>query len=88
MQLPKGGTLSLSSLNEKGNLEVVFADNGVGIPPDFVEKMGKPLVTTKAKGMGLGFAICKRMVEAHMGSIYVESEVGKGTIIKVKLPVK
>jgi hypothetical protein len=38
--------------------------------------------------MGLDFAICKRIVEAHMGSIYVESEVGKGTIIKVKLPVK
>ena len=86
--MPKGGTLSLSSLNEKGNLEVVFADNGVGIPPDVLETMGKPLVTTKAKGMGLGFAICKRLVEAHKGSIYLESEVGKGTIIKVKLPFK
>jgi signal transduction histidine kinase len=86
--MPKGGILSLSSLTENGNLEVAFADTGVGISVDALEKMGKPLFTTKSKGMGLGFVISKRIVEAHGGSISVKSEVGKGTIIKVKLPAK
>ncbi len=85
--MPNGGTLSLSSLSQNGNVEVVFADSGVGISADALKRMGEPLFTTKAKGMGLGFVICKRIVEAHKGSISVESEVGKGTTIKVKLPV-
>ena len=86
--MPNGGTLSLSSLSQNGNIEVVFADSGVGISADALKRMGEPLFTTKAKGMGLGFVICKRIVEAHKGSISVESEVGKGTTIKVKLPVE
>ena len=47
-----------------------------------------PLFTTKAKGMGLGLAICKRMIEAHGGTISVESKVGKGTIFTIKIPFK
>ena len=86
--MPNGGTLSLSSLSQNGNVEVVFADSGVGISADVLKRMGEPLFTTKAKGMGLGFVICKRIVEAHKGNISVESEVGKGTTIKVKLPVE
>jgi signal transduction histidine kinase len=47
-----------------------------------------PLVTTKAKGMGMNLAICKRIVEAHGGKISAESEVGKGSKFTISLPNK
>ena len=86
--MPRGGTFTVAGWLENGNLEVAFTDTGIGIPVDVVEKVGKPLFTTKAKGMGLGFAICKRVIEAHGGKISIESAVGKGTTVRVKLPVE
>jgi len=66
---------------------VSFADTGVGIPPEDVPKLFEPLFTTKAKGIGLGLAIIKNLIEKHGGTIEVESEVGKGTTFTVKLPI-
>jgi signal transduction histidine kinase len=54
---------------------------------EVMDKIGTPLFTTKAKGMGFGFAISKRFVEAHGGSIDVKSIEGKGTSMTVKLPI-
>jgi signal transduction histidine kinase len=51
-------------------------------------KLWSPLFTTKAKGMGFGMAITKRLVEAHGGSISVETKVGKGSAFTVTLPMK
>ena len=51
-------------------------------------KIFSPLVTTKAKGMGMSLAICKRIVDAHGGKVTVESVVGKGTKFTVTLPIK
>jgi signal transduction histidine kinase len=45
------------------------------------------LFTTKAKGIGMGLAICKKFVDSHQGTIHVESEEGKGTTFTVRLPV-
>jgi signal transduction histidine kinase len=47
-----------------------------------------PLVTTKAQGMGFGLAICKRIIEAHGGTISVETATGKGSTFKVTLPIE
>ena len=52
-----------------------------------MDKLFKPLFTTKSKGMGLGLAVSKRFIEAHEGSIEVQSEDGKGTEFRVKLPI-
>ena len=65
-----------------------FTDSGIGIPEKILPKLFAPLVTTKAKGMGMSLAICKRIVEAHGGKIAVESSVGKGTTFTINLPIK
>jgi len=86
--MPKGGTLTTKSRKSDGNLKFVFSDTGVGISKKTMEKLWTPLFTTKAKGMGFGLAICKRIVEAHGGSISVQSARGKGTTLTITIPVK
>jgi signal transduction histidine kinase len=66
---------------------VSFADTGVGIPEENLGKLFKPLFTTKSKGIGLGLPIIKTIVEAHGGTVEVESTVGEGTTFTVKLPL-
>lgn len=68
-------------------MTVSFSDTGVGIPKENLTKLFEPLFTTKAKGIGLGMAITKTLVEANGGTIEVHSEVGKGSTFTVKLPV-
>ena len=86
--MPEGGRLFISSKKSNGNVDFTFADNGMGMAGEVMEKLWTPFFTTKAKGMGLGLAICKRMVEAHSGKISVESIVGKGTTFTVTIPVE
>jgi len=86
--MPKGGKLTITSKKTNGKLEITFTDTGRGMQKDIFEKIWTPLFTTKAKGMGLGLPICKRIVEAHGGDISVESIVGKGTTFTVTIPIK
>ncbi len=68
-------------------LRVSISDTGCGIPKENIEKVFEPLFTTKAKGIGLGLAVSKNLVETNGGSIEVESEVGKSSTFTVKLPL-
>jgi signal transduction histidine kinase len=86
--MPEGGTLKITSKESEGRLEFVFADTGMGMSKEVLERLGTPFLTTKAKGMGLGLPICKRIMEAHGGKISVESEVGKGTTFTITVPIK
>jgi PAS domain S-box-containing protein len=86
--MPQGGTLTISSRKSDGNVEIAFTDTGLGIPEKVMQNLWKPLQTTKAKGMGLGLAICKRIVDAHGGNISAKSKIGEGTIVTVRLPIK
>ena len=83
---PEKGTLLIQSMPKGENVEILFIDSGLGIPESILPKIFTPLVTTKAKGMGMSLAICKRIVEAHNGRIVVDSEVGKGTTFTIILP--
>ncbi|MGA2626730.1 MAG: PAS domain S-box protein [Candidatus Bathyarchaeia archaeon] len=85
--MPQGGTLTVSSKKSDGNVEIAFTDTGSGISEKVMENLWKPLQTTKAKGMGLGLAICKRIIDAHGGSMSVKSEVGQGTTLTIQLPL-
>jgi len=84
--MPDGGTLKIESKKNGENVSIRICDSGVGIPKNIIEKLFTPFFTTKAKGVGLGLAICKRIVEAHGGSISVESKEGKGTCVTIILP--
>jgi len=86
--MPEGGILTITSKTSGDSTAIVFSDTGTGMPKDISEKIWVPFFTTKAKGMGLGLPICKRIVEAHNGKILVESKIGKGTTFMVTLPIK
>jgi len=86
--MPQGGSLIISSKMTSDNVEIAFTDSGAGIPGKVMENLWKPLQTTKAKGLGLGLAICKRIVDAHGGTISVKSRIGEGTTVTVGLPIK
>jgi signal transduction histidine kinase len=86
--MPEGGKFIISSQEHEDHVDFRFTDTGEGIPPEIKEKIWIPLFTTKPKGMGLGLAICKKMVEAHEGSITMTSAIGKGTTFTIKIPLK
>ena len=68
---------------------LTVADDGCGMTPEFVRKsLFRPFESTKKKGLGIGMFQTKMIIEAHRGKIQVESEPGKGTTIRVSLPVK
>jgi sensor domain CHASE-containing protein/two-component sensor histidine kinase len=85
--MPEGGKLTIKSKTTKDKVGIIFSDTGPGMSKEVLDKIFIPLFTTKAKGMGLGLAICKRVVEAHGGSITAESTLGKGTTFTVTIPV-
>jgi PAS domain S-box-containing protein len=86
--MPAKGTLEVSSKRVGENVEIVFKDDGMGMSEQTLSKIFNPLFTTKAKGMGFGLAICKRIVEAHHGEINVKSTLGRGTAFTITLPVE
>jgi PAS domain S-box-containing protein len=84
--MPQGGTLGVTTKEEGDNWSIIFEDTGIGMSQDTMKHIWTPLFTTKAKGMGFGLSICRRIVEAHDGRIVVASTVNKGTIFKLTLP--
>ncbi|MFC1909277.1 sensor histidine kinase, partial [Chloroflexota bacterium] len=80
------GELKINTGIEGEQARVTFADNGCGIPEENLEKIFEPLFTTKAKGIGLGLAITRRLVEQNHGTVEVVSQPEKGTTFTVRLP--
>jgi PAS domain S-box-containing protein len=85
--MPNGGKLTVDGKVD-GNFEITFKDTGTGINDEVLPKLFSPLFTTKAKGMGFGLAICKRIVEAHGGNMAVKTAKNQGTIFTVILPIE
>jgi signal transduction histidine kinase len=85
--MPEGGTLAITAATSDGAVFITVEDSGVGIRDDIKDKLFSPLFTNKAKGTGLGLAVCKRIVELHDGTIVVESNEGRGARFVLKLPV-
>jgi PAS domain S-box-containing protein len=77
------------STNAGGEVLVEFEDTGCGIPPELLGKIFEPFFTTKGeqRGTGLGLAICHSIVAEHGGQMEVESEVGRGSLLRITFPV-
>ena len=85
--MPKGGQLAIEGHRDEDKVYVSVGDTGDGISPENMEKIFEPLFTTKAKGTGLGLTVCKRVTEAHGGTILTKSTMGVGTRFTVVLPI-
>ena len=84
--MPEGGRLTIRSSATEDAALISIQDTGVGIPEENLGSLFEPLLTTKAQGVGLGLPVCRRLVEAHNGTITVESKVGEGSTFTVKIP--
>lgn len=79
--------LSIETQLLSDTVQVSVADSGPGLAPEVRAHLFQPFVTTKQKGMGLGLSICRTIVEAHGGKIWVDERSGGGTIFRFTLPV-
>ncbi len=91
---PDGGQITVqASKRDEDKIEIVIADNGIGIPKEDVERIFERFYrveksrTSETGGTGLGLAIAKEIINAHSGDITIESELDKGTKVTITLPV-
>jgi PAS domain S-box-containing protein len=86
--MPEGGTMTIDSsiLLEERQVHIRFRDEGTGISPERLGKLGEPFYTTKEKGTGMGLLMCYRIMEMHKGQLRIESELGRGTLVTMVLP--
>jgi signal transduction histidine kinase/PAS domain-containing protein len=87
--IEKQGEIKIKTWNGNGLINISVSDTGSGIPEDKLNRIFEPFFTTKpvGHGTGLGLSIIYDIVKKHKGEITVESEVGRGTVFTVKLPV-
>jgi signal transduction histidine kinase len=88
VETPEGGRLIVRAQAEKDKVSLSITDTGCGISKEDMKKVFEPLFTTKARGIGLGLAVSKDLVEVNGGSIEAESKEGEGSTFTVILPTK
>jgi two-component system sensor kinase FixL len=79
-------TIATKVIEGSGAVEIRIADNGPGIPDELRSTVFEPFFTSKAKGMGMGLSVCRRLIEAHNGSIELETGAGTGAAFRLELP--
>jgi signal transduction histidine kinase len=84
--MPGGGTLTISAAGARDSVQITVTDTGSGMDEETREAIFTPFFTRKARGIGLGLAVTKRIVEAHHGTITVQSEPSAGTSFTVTMP--
>jgi two-component system sensor kinase FixL len=82
------GLIQVVVTSDAGMCQITIADHGPGIPPEVRDRLFTPFFTTKARGTGLGLSTAKRLVEAHGGTLTIESPATGGTIAAIRLPVR
>ena len=70
-----------------GHVEVAVADRGPGFPSEMLSQLYKPFCTTKPRGLGIGLAICRSIITAHGGQLFVENHPQRGAIVRFSLKV-
>jgi two-component system, NtrC family, sensor histidine kinase HydH len=85
--MPDGGHLTLRAQRREVCAQISISDTGIGIAEDVLKKVFVPFYTTNKKGSGLGLAICAQLAKSNNGSIEIESQIGIGTNLTIKLPL-
>jgi signal transduction histidine kinase len=85
--MPEGGALTIGAERNDGRILLSIQDTGCGISEENMKKLFDPLFSTKERGIGLGLAISKRLMEVNGGSIEVESKEGVGSTFTLYLPI-
>ncbi len=88
--IEKNGEISIAceKIVEKNEVRVTIRDNGIGIPPERLPKLGEPFYSTKEKGTGLGLMICKKIIKDHNGTLHISSKLNEGTVVTITLPIR
>ncbi len=87
--IDQDGTVTIATASDgNGQVQVSVADDGVGIAGEDLEKVFDPFYSTKPTGTGLGLAVAHRIMDAHGGSVTIDSEPGAGTTVTLRLPLK
>jgi signal transduction histidine kinase len=90
---PEGGRISVAASMAGGSIEIVIRDTGIGIPKDRLADLCQPFkrienaLSSRHQGSGMGLFITKTLVERHGGSMVIESGLGEGTTVRVRLPL-
>lgn len=82
------GYIKIQLRNFKDYVNIEVEDNGKGIKKKDLKQIFTPFYSTKPKGSGLGLYVVKKIIEEHQGNISIGSEAGKGTKVKIKLPIR
>jgi two-component system cell cycle sensor histidine kinase PleC len=91
---PDGGAVTVQGRLRAGAVIIGIKDNGIGIPREALQKLGRPFeqvesqLTKRHQGSGLGLAIAKSLVELHGGAMRIRSQLGRGTLVVVRLPAQ
>lgn len=86
--MEEGGLMRIEAAADpyKKNITIRFIDQGCGIAPERLPKLGEPFYSTKEKGTGLGLMVCYRIIEAHGGMMEIQSKLEEGTTVEITLP--
>jgi signal transduction histidine kinase len=85
--MPNGGDLTISTHRDGEWKRIEISDTGEGISEEDRATLFTPFISRKEGGLGLGLVFCKETVEAHGGTLSLESEVGEGTSVTITLPI-
>lgn len=85
--MPYGGKLTIVMTSDPDFIFIRISDEGAGIDRELLSKLGEPFYTTKTDGIGLGLLVSIKIIEMHRGIVSIESKVGKGTDVFIKLPL-
>ena len=84
--MPQGGSLTIAATKTEGEVVLTIKDTGMGISPAIMPKLFEPLFTTKAKGMGFGLVVGKRLLDAQGGNLSIFNGVDKGAVVVIRMP--
>ena len=85
--MEEGGQLHISTILKGDSVLFCFADSGIGMDKEILNRIFEPYYTTKVTGNGLGLTMVYKIIKEFGGNIDVKSEVGKGTIFTISLPI-